>query len=333
MVNLRTTSSRLRNRRKRISVQAKHAVVDVIADNCSEQTSHTSHVLKPIGARTLSKFKIKTPVKYWGRYITASRLILLYGWRGSGKSTFLMALALAMSSGVGFLGHRPARPTKVVLLDGEMDLYSLKSRLISVSRSVGVELSDDFKIISPELFSGIMPRINTPEGQEAIEYAIGLDWEVLIIDNYSAFSSGRENAEAWAPWLPWLLKLKRAGKTVIVVHHTGKNGTQRGASNHEDAMDYVMSLRPPKFPPLDGSLEFVVSWPKSRHLASKYVQPIQVAYREIEANRYQWVKSLIVDANPEHLLAFQLKEEGLSITEIARKLGKDKSSISRWLNN
>lgn len=296
----------------------------------SDDYYRPSENLRAIGVTELNRLKIRRPRQLWGILIRLGQLGLVFGWRGTGKSTFMLALALAMATGVEFLGFSAKRAAKVVLLDGEMDLHSMQSRVRTVQSSLNVALTDNLKIMSPELFAGVMPRLTTPEGQKEIDRALGDDWDVLIIDNYSSFSSGREDADAWAPWLPWLLRHKRAGRTVIIVHHTGKNGTQRGASNHEDQMDFVMSLRPPKAASEDDALKFVLSWTKSRHLPPSHTKPFLVSFRQTEAGHYSWIKSNETDASPQLAEAIRMKAEGKSITEIGKALKRNKSTISRW---
>ena len=41
----------------------------------------------------------------------------------------------------------------------------------------------------------------------------------------------------FAPMQQWLLRLRRRGVSVLVVHHAGKNGDQRGISKREDLLD------------------------------------------------------------------------------------------------
>jgi len=41
------------------------------------------------------------------------------------------------------------------------------------------------------------------------------------------------DAESWLPVQHWLLRLRRSGKAVIIVHHAGKGRAQRGTSRRE----------------------------------------------------------------------------------------------------
>lgn len=147
----------------------------------------------------------------------------------------------------------------------------------------------NLKLFTPEAFTDLLPSINTAEGQRAIDEMIGTDWDVIFIDNYSAWSGdGRETAEAWAPMMRWMLSHKRAGRTVIVIHHTGKTGKQRGSSSHEDALDWSVALKPVEDVAGDGALRFNLVWEKSRHLANTEVQPIAATLRQGESGDVSW---------------------------------------------
>jgi putative DNA primase/helicase len=59
------------------------------------------------------------------------------------------------------------------------------------------------------------------------------------------------------------LQLRRAGKSVILIHHAGKSGRQRGTSRKEDVLDTIISLRrPPDYSPDQGA-RFEVYYEKS----------------------------------------------------------------------
>ena len=52
----------------------------------------------------------------------------------------------------------------------------------------------------------------------------------LILDNLSSLTAAlRENdSDSWSPIQQWLLRLRRRGISVLIVHHAGKGGEQRG---------------------------------------------------------------------------------------------------------
>ena len=78
------------------------------------------------------------------------------------------------------------------------------------------------------------------KGQQLLEDALG-DAQLLILDNLSTLApSIQENeADAWAPFQSWVLKMRRRGVSVLLVHHAGKGGQQRGTSRREDVLDVL----------------------------------------------------------------------------------------------
>src|SRR5438552_795292 len=71
--------------------------------------------------------------------------------------------------------------------------------------------------------------------------------DLIVIDSISTLAgAGKENeAESWLPMQEWALALRRAGKSVLLLHHDGKGGQQRGTSRREDILDVVIHLRRP----------------------------------------------------------------------------------------
>jgi hypothetical protein len=53
----------------------------------------------------------------------------------------------------------------------------------------------------------------------------------------SADAAKENDADSWTPMQNWLLAQRRAGKSVLVIHHSGKSGAQRGTSRREDTLD------------------------------------------------------------------------------------------------
>ncbi len=290
-------------------------------------------VLEPMGARALSQIVLPNPKKHWGECIVSGRTGMLNAPRGAGKSTFVLGLSLSMAYGSVFLDNKPTNPRRVVILDGEMDLHTMQERLKKQAEALDVDIDDThLKFISPELFDGIMPNLSTVDGQREIDKAIGSKWDVLFIDNYSAFSeSGREDGESWMPWIRWMLEHKRLGRTVIVIHHTGKNGQQRGSSKHEDALDFSIALKPVPDSKQDGNLRFIFEWKKSRHLPSDKTRPFLVTYAKTLSG-YIWSRGQVEDANEKMVEAKRLQQEGMSRADIAANLSVNKSTVSRWLN-
>lgn len=304
----------------------------------ANRTTPTRPLFKPLdvpklmSASKLVELELPRGKHHWGPRIRSGQLGMLHAPRGSGKTFGCLALAIANATGCTWLGLRAKKPRRVVYCDGEMDIKTIASRIKKISASLGVDVPERLQVFSPEMFSDLLPSINTTEGQRVIDNMIGEDFDVLFIDNYSAFNdSGSETAEAWAPVMRWLLRHKRAGRTVIVVHHTGKVGNkQRGTSKHEDAMDWVISLTPvPIREPGSRDLRFTLEWKKIRHLAAVDVPPITVTMHSSEAGDLSWSH---VAGKPTDQIDRQIRklhQEGKNNAEIARSVGLNRSTVSR----
>jgi len=82
---------------------------------------------------------------------------------------------------------------------------------------------------------------------EALD-ADGRRAQVIILDNLSTLRRGvneNDNTETQA-LITWLVSLRHRGYTVVLVHHAGKSGQQRGASIIEVPLDYIIKLAPPE---------------------------------------------------------------------------------------
>jgi RecA-family ATPase len=172
------------------------------------------------------------------------RSSMIYAWRGVGKTMFALWLAYAIATGGKFLKWSArGKPRGVLYVDGELTAVELQERLKKIA---GQSASRNFHVLASDLYEFGLPDLTTPHGHAAIEGSLdGLD--VLVLDNISTlFRTGVENeAESWLPVQQWLLRLRRKGKTVILIHHAGKGKEQRGTSRREDVLDLVLNLRRP----------------------------------------------------------------------------------------
>jgi DNA-binding CsgD family transcriptional regulator len=105
-------------------------------------------------------------------------------------------------------------------------------------------------------------------GRRNIE-ADGENCALIILDNLSSLCStehSENDAESWSTMQPWLLKLRRQGKAVLLVHHTGKPNDkgrtkQRGTSKREDILNTSILL---ERRPGMGNTTFTWEFTKSR---------------------------------------------------------------------
>jgi putative DNA primase/helicase len=169
-------------------------------------------------------------------------LAMLYAPRGVGKTLLALSIGLAVASGSQLLRWRAYRQRRVLYVDGEMPLVSLQERLRSLSAGLGgVIPNDGFRILAADNTDNGL-SIGSEEGQRRLNPLLsGVD--LVTLDNLSTLcTNGSESAsDAWVPMQNWLLKLRRQGVAVLLVHHAGTNGRQRGTSRREDALDTVIA--------------------------------------------------------------------------------------------
>ena len=177
-------------------------------------------------------------------------LMMIYAKRGVGKTYFAMFLAHKIVTGGDLFGGRWKIPkqAKVLYIDGEMPANAMQERLKSlVDNSADYSVGENLSIINRDLQqNGFMPNLATEEGQQALEPIIK-EVDVIIVDNLSTLvRGGKENeANSWNPIAEWSLKLRSQGKSIIFIHHAGKDNNQRGTSKKEDILDTVINLKHP----------------------------------------------------------------------------------------
>ncbi len=256
-------------------------------------------------------------------------LAMLYAPRGVGKSWLSFSIGLAVAGGASLLRWSAPRQRKVLYIDGEMPLVSLQERLQAISSGlVGEILNDGFRILAADqIESGI--NLCSEEVQRSLEPLLH-DVDLLILDNLSTLcTTGSESAgDAWVTMQNWLLKLRRQGVAVLLVHHAGTNGRQRGTSRREDALDTVIALRRPEdYSPEQGA-RFEVHYEKLRNrVENDGAIPFEAS---IKADGQEGIRWTSCDLTPPVLKrAAELFADGVTVREVAEILRISKSEAGR----
>ncbi len=290
----------------------------------------TSLVVSELGAFLAEKFPPREPIL--APIIMRQSLSMIHAWRGIGKTHVALGIAYAVASGGTFLRWTADRPRKVIFIDGEMPGTVLQDRLARIVATAPNEAPDGyFKLITPDQQSGAMPDLATEEGQEAVDRIVEQnETELIVVDNLSCLvrRGGKENeAESWLNVAEWALKHRARGRSVLFVHHSGKNGQQRGTSKREDLLDTVITLRrPPAYDPAAGAV-FEVHFEKARGLYGKDCEPFEAKLTTDAQGKQSWATRNVIDGTVER--AVELHNLGLSQKEIADELGLNKSSVCR----
>lgn len=279
-------------------------------------------------ALALMKFKVRDVIL--APWLHSQDLCMVFAARGIGKTHFAMSVAFAVATGGTFAKWTAPKPRKVLYLDGELPGAVMQQRLLMHCPDNEPE-PGFLRIFTPDLLpeGRLMPDVSTLEGQAAIDHMIQ-DAEVVFVDNLSCWArSGRENeAESWLPIADWILSLRRRGIAVVMVHHAGKGGQQRGTSKREDLLDVVIGLsRPKDYDPTQGAV-FVSEFTKSRGLTGEAVESLELQLGGTD-DRATWTYRTVEASTYDRVVA--LAKEGLSQSEIANELELNKSNVSRHM--
>jgi len=218
-------------------------------------------------------------------------------------------------------------------VDGELPASTLQQRIRSIEAGVPesepkLPAQDFLRIITPDMQSQPMPDLATFEGQALVERELS-GAELLVLDNLSALCrSGKENeGESWLPVQGWLLRLRQQGLSVLLVHHAGKSGLQRGTSRREDLLDTVIALQHPSDYAASEGLRCEVRYEKNRGFHGDEAKPFEVRMQLEGSGAAHWNMHDAQDALLER--AASLYRDGVSIRGAADELGVSKGKAER----
>jgi len=262
-------------------------------------------------------------------WLPAQGLAMVYAPRGLGKTHFSLGVAYAVASGGTFLQWTADEPMGVLFIDGEMPGSVLQKRISSIAVSNDKEPVAPLKIITPDLQpNGRMLNLSISADQELITPYLN-DVSLIIVDNLSTLCrTGKEaEGESWLPVQQWALQQRAAGRSVLFIHHAGKNGEQRGTSRREDVLDTVIALkRPGDYTPDQGAC-FQIHFEKARGLYGDDTKPFEVKLTTDQFGRQEWMMKPLEESTAEKVAA--LLNDGVAQNEIAELLGVTKGTVSK----
>lgn len=263
-------------------------------------------------------------------WLSEQGLAMIYAPRGVGKTFLGLSIGLTIAGGGQLLGWRSQASASVVYLDGEMPAVDVQARLTALiqGRDEAGAVAGFF-VINPDLNIGRgVPDLSTPKGQQLLDSAIPRDTGLIIVDNLSSLTSGDENdGSLWHPVQKWMLQHRSAGRSVLLIHHAGKKGSQRGTSRREDVLDTVIALRRPKgYAPSQGA-RFEVHFEKCRGVYGSDVRPFEAKLNSCPDGGLSWSRC---DLTNRKQIVAELLNQGMSQTDVAIKLGVNKSTVCRY---
>lgn len=194
---------------------------------------------------------------------------MVFAQAGVGKSMWATSISLAIGGGGSYLGWKAyeGRPRKVLIVDGEMDMFDLheRSKLLVAAMTTPTEGGKSSELNKQALRKNVtilarqdqqpganFPDIATVEGREQIIKVVERhNPSLVVLDNFSTLASvDDENAaNSFDPVIVLMQECQIRGAAVMLVHHSKKNGNGsqafRGTSKMEATFTQTVELKHP----------------------------------------------------------------------------------------
>lgn len=282
-------------------------------------------------------------------FIAEESATMVIAARGTGKTFLGLSMALAIASGESFLKFKIEKACSVLYVDGEMHPKDLQNRLIQIENGF---LKHGKKVIRENLRifpcgkqnGKLMPDLATEKGQIMLEQYIK-ESEIIFFDNVAClYGRGgiRENeSETWGPMNNWSIKQRNQNKSVVWIHHTGKDESRggRGSSAMDGIIDAQIKLtRPHGYEASDGA-DILIEYTKTRSLAGEDLATTRArlvsnAQQEPDIKKqYVWWE---MGKSPKDELREQVTDmylkENKTIVQIAKELSVSKTTVGRLVS-
>jgi len=180
-------------------------------------------------------------------------MTLVNGYRGYGKTWFIQAVANAVTWGSGVGPWKAPNARNAMIIDGEMPMPLLQERMGLLNKGLDIDDKPAILYFYPEAYAYRigLKRANILDvtwRSRVADCIKDLDIKLLVLDNLSSLAPGIDENDK-TPFDPvnrWLLELRFSGIAIMMTHHTGKSGDQRGTSAHEDHVDTALMLEKPE---------------------------------------------------------------------------------------
>jgi hypothetical protein len=174
-------------------------------------------------------------------------------------------------------------------------------------------------------------NISLPEHQVKYEKLINdIGAEVIIFDNYSTCQRRVDQFDSeikiWERIQPWFVRLRQQGKTIILVHHTNKEGKQSGVKSKENAVDYIVRLQQSNIDPIADGTSIDWLFEKRRSVGRREARDMHLSLNWVGSSEGPVPRFYYYDREDALKKAVKkLSDTGMADRNIALKLG-----LSSW---
>lgn len=244
-------------------------------------------------------------------FLYESESMFFYGASGSGKSLFAYALAVTLAGDSGeFLGIKCATNKNVLYVDGEMHYNTICGRFDSLGCNENLAYLSSTDMVANEIPP--LNLSNTDNFEALIKIVVEHQYELIVIDNVRTIFQlmDESNAESWRRVNDLIFRLRAAGASVIMVHHTTKEAYKHdgeliwsGSSNAITVVDRTCGI----------------------HKIGKASFSLSTGAKEGRSGD-GWNPAI-------NEMAFQVGEDGLSIFDYSQSIIKQIENFLYWLKS
>lgn len=260
---------------------------------------------------------------------------MMYAWRGSGKTYTALQLALDVAAGRKWMPYPVERNVGVLYIDGEMPLPDLAARLRDLAGGVPPR---HLYLLASEDLAAKGRSLNFANEQDRQELGATVAWfdkhaerpiEFIILDNWASLITGLDENDNTAidAIKRWLIMFRHGERSVLIVHHAGKSGEQRGASAREDPLDYSMLLsKDATISPKES--KFRLQWDKTRGARPEPDEFVQYLWEDEDGHVHMQLDSEGQAVSWEDILLAVADHPHDTHSELAEALGVSRNEIT-----
>jgi AAA domain len=309
----------------------------------------TTHGYKVFTLAQLNRVHIPDKEVLLEPWLTSYSAALCFAPSGVGKSWFGLSIAVAIAGGGEIFGWQADKPRRVLIIDGELDLGTLRDRaqrIIPAIPGADPATVHDNLIFWPgsgQLDAVSMPSMSNEDDHEAyVSMVRQTGAEFVLLDNLAMLSDVTDdNSAAAVHPIQKLLKTMRhkTGTAILLIHHSkkGNGGGEdnfRGSSHLKTVLDQTIELQRIDTRAATKGAAFRVHFHKDRNARARDIFPFTVQLVENEVTgAAMWNADTDEDQKIASLIAAAKSRQFTSMRELAKELDVSPMTITRWLRS
>ena len=272
--------------------------------------------------------------RFLSPWLKEDSITLISGWRGAGKTFFVMGILNAVSNGESFGPWGCEFPAPTLLLDGEMPPKDIQERVYGLNMELDSRKTPLYIYSDALAAKTKLPRVRlvSPDWRNMMKDAlISRGVRLWAIDNLASLAVGLDEnkKQDWDAINQWLLELRFAGVSTIMLHHVNKSGGQRGTSAREDNIDASITLKAPHNYVVEDGARFVCRFTKARVPTPdlKLIADTEFRVEADDKGRYWWKWANVKAETRKTVL--EMLTKGLTQAAIADSVGVSRGRVSQ----